>query len=457
MTARWMRASVVLAAIVAVASCASVPKAPVATGAPAFGDFPVPDIPASLRAAQADREQHAAAWRKLQASDLKGASRDYTEILRRTPGFYPADAGLGFVALADREFKPAVTHFRSALSRDNRYLPAWRGLVEAELGAGDDEEAIAALERLLAIDGSRETDRNRLELLRLKQVQALIQNGTRAREAGRFDEADGFLTRALALSPSSVSILYELTRVEIAKNDLDDADVHARRAIAVDAGDASAHAAMALVHEARNRPREAVAEWARAASIDPAAWRERASAARAKLEGASVPPELRDVASSATVTRGQLAALIGTRLESVIAKAPRRAPEVATDTRGHWAGPQILAVTQADVMDVFPNHTFQPGGVVRRADVAAAVAALAALVAKPDQLTRWQAARPAFADVPAANLFYRPAALAFACGAMTADAAGRFEPTRAATGAEVLAAIARIEQLIGKPPVRPAW
>jgi len=456
MTTRWVRAWVVSTAVVVGASCASVPKAPVVAGAPAFADLPVPDIPASLRAAPADRDQHATAWRKLQANDLKGASRDYTEILRRSPGFYPADAGLGFVALADRDFKPAVTHFRAALTRDNRYLPAWRGLVEAELGAGDDDEAIAALERLLAIDGSRESDRNRLELLRLKQVQALIQSGTRAREAGRFDEADGLLTRALALSPSSVSILYELTRVEIAKHDFDDADVHARRAIAVDGGDAQAHAAMALVHEAGGRPREAAAEWAKAAAIDPAAWRDRASTSSAKVEGASVPPELRDVASSPTLTRGQLAAIIGTRLESVISKAPRRAPEVATDTRGHWAGAQILAVTQAGVMDVFPNHTFQPGGVVRRADVAAAVAALAALVVKPDQLARWQAARPAFADVPAANLFYRPAALALTCGAMTADAAGRFEPTRAATGAEVLAAIARIEQLIGKPPV-PAW
>ena len=439
------------------ASCASVPTAPPANPTLAFADFPVPDIPASLRASPVDRDQHANAWRKLQASDLKGASRDYAEVLRRSPGFYPADAGLGFVSLAERDFRPAITHFRSALARDNRYLPAWRGLVEAELGAGDDEEAIAALERLLAIDGSRESDRNRLELLRLKQVQALIQSGTRAREAGRFDEADGLLTRALALSPSSVSILYELTRAEIGTKDLDEAEVHARRALTVDGSDASAHAAMALVFDARDKPREAAAEWAKAAAIDPAAWGSRASAARGRVEGAAVPPELRDAASSATITRGQLAALIATRLESTIAKAPKRMPEVATDTRGHWAAAQIAAVTQAGVMDVFPNHTFQPTVVVRRADLAASVAALVALVVKPDQLTRWQAARPALADVPPANLFYRPAALAFTCGAMTADAGGRFEPTRAATGAEVLAAIARIEQLNGKPPIPPAW
>jgi len=432
------------------AACASSPPAvPAARTTPAFADFPTPDVPPSLRASQIDRDQQTSAWRRLQASDLKGATRDYTEILARTPGFYPADAGLGFVALADHQPKTAVTRFRSALARDNRYVPAWRGLVEAEIGAGDDEEAIAALERLIALDPSREADRNRLELLRLKQVQTLIQAGARAREAGRLEEADGLLTRALALSPSSVVILAELSRVEIAKGDLDEAEVHARRAIDVDAGDASAHGALAAVLEARGKTREAVAELAKAAAIDPAAWRDKAAAARAKLEDAAVPPELKTLPAAATVTRGELAAVIGTRLEALLARAPRRVPEVATDARSHWAAAQIVTVTQTGVMTVFPNHTFQPAAPVRRADLAEAVAALVTMAAKGDQLARWQAARPAFADVAGTNLFYRPAALAVAAGVMTADA-GRFQPTRPATGAEVLAAIAKIEQMTGK-------
>jgi hypothetical protein len=48
--------------------------------------------------------------------------------------------------------------------------------------------------------------------------------------------------------------------------------------------------------------------------------------------------------------------------------------------------------------------------------------------------------------MPASHLSYRPAALAVAAGVMSASD-NRFAPTRAATGAEVMAALSRISQL----------
>jgi hypothetical protein len=99
-------------------------------------------------------------------------------------------------------------------------------------------------------------------------------------------------------------------------------------------------------------------------------------------------------------------------------------------------------------MDAFANHTFQPGATVRRSELAQTAAALLRLASasQPDQLKRWQSTRPTFSDMSASNLQYAPAAVAVSAGAM-ATTDGRFEPTRAATGAEALAVVARIEQL----------
>jgi Tfp pilus assembly protein PilF len=446
---RVLMRGVLAGVIVVAAACASAP--PAAPGSPKYPDLTAPDIPASLRVTQAVRDQHAEAWRRLQAGDLRGASRGYTEILRVSSSFYPAEAGLGSVALASRDFKPAAIRFRAALGANNAYLPAWRGLVDAEAGAGNDTEAMAALERLLVLDGSRESDRTRLDLLRLREVQGLIEAGIRARQAGHLDEADGLLTRALAKSPSSTAVLRELTQVEIAAGQFDEAEVHARRAVEIDATDAGALAGLASVFEAQGRLREAAAQLALAATIDPAAWRGKAEAARARAAEAAVPPEMKAIATATSVTRGQLAALIDARFKTLLRPVPNRAPDVATDARTYWAADAIINVTRAGVMDVYANHTFQPAGIVRRADLAAAVAKLAALATenKPAQFTAWQSARPTFADVAPANLFYRSAALAVSTGAMSAPA-DKFDPTRAATGAEVLAALGRIEQLSGR-------
>jgi hypothetical protein len=146
-----------------------------------------------------------------------------------------------------------------------------------------------------------------------------------------------------------------------------------------------------------------------------------------------------------------VAALIGDRLESVLQRAPRR-NAIVTDVRGHWAESWILQVTQAGVMDVSPNHTFQPANAIRRIDLAQVVAQLLPLVlaGRPADLNRWKASRPRFVDLPSTNVYYPSAALAVSAGAMKTQDGDRFASTRPATGADVLAAITRVEQLAGR-------
>ena len=103
-------------------------------------------------------------------------------------------------------------------------------------------------------------------------------------------------------------------------------------------------------------------------------------------------------------------------------------------------------------MEILPNHTFQPASTVRRADLARVVTQLLTIVGADRQidLARWKAARPRFADLPASNLFYNAAALAVTSGAMDTRQGDRFLPTQPVSGAELVAAIDRIEQLAGR-------
>ena len=125
--------------------------------------------------------------------------------------------------------------------------------------------------------------------------------------------------------------------------------------------------------------------------------------------------------------------------------------EVATDVRGHWAAPWILPVTRAGVMEIFSNHTFQPGSVVRRGDLAGIVYELLSLatVGNSAELERWAAVAPRFADLAPANLVYRAASTAVAAGVMAADG-DRFGATRPVTGQELLAAVARVGEIANR-------
>jgi tetratricopeptide (TPR) repeat protein len=300
------------------------------------------------------------------------------------------------------------------------------------------------------VDPSRDATRDRLGLIRLRIVQQQLAAAEKARAAGRLDEAQGLIDRALQASPESAVLLRELAIIEVAKGAFDSAEQHARKAVEIDSGDAEVQALLGSVLESESKIADAAVAFDRAFALDPRpAWREKRDALRARAGFEALPAEYRNLPASATVTRAQLAAMIGIELEKVVAQAPRKTTAVVTDVRSHWAASWILPVTQAGLMDVLPNHTFQPNAIVRRSDLAQAVSQTLSVIGavRSVNIAAWTAARPRLDDVPPGHVSYRAIATALAAGAMKVDDGGRFWPSRPATGAEVVAAVARLKQL----------
>lgn len=449
------RAAVGLLCAVVASACATSRPAPVAgpPAAPRYAAYPTPDIPATLTVDAAVRLRHEGAWNRLQAGDLRAASREFSAILKEAPAFYPAEVGLGFVHLAGEDYEDAEPRFAVAASANAQYLPAWVGRAEALVGLGRDDEAIAALQRVLSLDPAREGVQPRLELLRFRTIQASLSSGQQARAAGRHDEAVAHFERALAQSPESTMILGELTRSEIALGRFDQAERHARRSMQIEPREADWQALLGDVLEARGDLLAAAEAYGRADLLEPdESFSNRGRELRERAELAALPESFRNLTSATSITRADVAAFVGLQLRELVASAPARVTTVATDIRTHWASSWILPVTRAGIMTVFPNHTFQPAAVVRRGDLASVMAVLVQLAGagRKTELAKWQVARPRFADLAVSNVFYRPSALVSAAGVMAPDAEGRFSPTRPATGAELEQAVRRIAAIAGR-------
>jgi hypothetical protein len=104
-------------------------------------------------------------------------------------------------------------------------------------------------------------------------------------------------------------------------------------------------------------------------------------------------------------------------------------------------------------MEVYPNHTFQPDAVVRRADMARAVGRALELIAQrnPQLAAPWRASKRKFPDVGPGHLSYPTAALAVDAGIMATAEDGSFQLTRPVTGTEAVASMARLAQLASQP------
>jgi len=437
------------AVMLLVAACAARVVPPPRVDIPRYPDFVYPEVPADLRASQLGVDQNTA-WQWLQSGSPRTAERTFQTVLDRSPSFYPAEAGLGFVELSGGDYERALVRFDRALGMAMTYAPALAGRGEALLALGRDGEALESFEAALGVDATLETAKRRVEVLQFRLLQANLADARRAAEAGRYDDAIEAYRLAIAASPESAFLYRELGQAERRNGNAGAALQQFQRAIEIDPSDAATWREVGAVLEEGQDLNAALAAYTAAVGLAPdPVLDQRIARLRASLALARLPPEYQNVVSAPIVTRGDLAALIGVRFEALLRSLATRTLEVVTDTRGHWAAPWIFEVTRLGIIEPYQNHTFQPRGAVRRGELAQSVSQLLALFAErnPALATQWEAGRQPIADVPQSNLNYPAVSIAVASGAIPLFDDGTFRSTRSVSGSEAVAVIDRLAAL----------
>jgi tetratricopeptide (TPR) repeat protein len=413
----------------------------------AHPEFLYPALPSALETAPG-ASRIDVGWRYLQADDLKNAGLEFGVALKLGPRLYPARTGQGYVAMAMRDYDRALTAFDAALQVDSRYVPALVGRGQALLALNRTDPALAAFEAALAVDPSLTEVSRRVDVLRFRSLQDVIDAAREAAAAGRVDDARRAYGRALANSPRSAFLHREHGMHEKRAGDQDRALDELRQAADLDPSDAASVLATGEVLEARGDPSGAEAAYRRAAAIDPSLdLTARIAGVAKRAQEARLPPEFKAALVAPEVTRGDLAALLAVRLDDLLRRAPAR-QVVVTDTKGHWAAAWITQTTSAGIIDPFENHTFQPDTRVRRGDLAAVVSRLLALIASDDPAVRERMAqRPVIGDLTPGHLQYEAVMAAVAAGVMGFTDGDRFQVSRQVSGDEVVEALERVRLL----------
>ncbi len=433
--------------------CACAPKivpAPVVT-TPRFPDFIRPAVPDSFSGTPAAVNE-SRGWAFLQSGDLKTAEHEFAAALKNAPAFYPAETSLGYVELARKDPKAALPHFDRALETQRADLSALVGRGQALLAMDRDRDAVAAFEAALAVDPDLPDVKQRVDVLTFRLREQDIARAREAARTGRFDQAVQMYNAAIAGSPDSPFLYRELAAIERQQGHDDEAMEHLRKAVALDPTDARSLEQIGEILEAKGDDEGAERAYTDSLAIEPnpdASLRIEEMHARAAL--ARLPAEYRAIDDAPQITRADLAALIGIRIGRLLPSASRQDAALITDVRSNWASAWIMAVTRAGIMEPYANHAFQPRAIVRRTDLAQAVARLLPRVAarRPAAARAWEGARLKFSDLAPSHLAYPAASAAVASGVMKVGADNAFQPSRPVTGAEAIEAIQRVADLAG--------
>jgi tetratricopeptide (TPR) repeat protein len=380
-------------------------------------------------------------WRALKAGEVDRAEKGYRAVLARRPGLPAAETGMGYVALQLGRVAEAEKRFQAALQARQDYAPALIGAGFAALRRDDPEAALTAFRRALAIDPREPVIKRRIAELRLQVTERRVAAARAALERGETAAAIETYSQALEEAPEVAGVRLELA-------DLLAREGQTGEAVAVletdPTGDRQVLLRLGELLVQRGDPARALEAYRRVLERDPRDEEAHRAAkeARQQVEMAQMPEEYRRIGGAPQISRADLAALLSVKV-TALSRVPAIEPRVAVDISGSWAREHIIKILSRDIMAVYPNHTFQPGAIVRRGDLARALQHVLDLMRFP------QGAAPELADLTRNSLHYYPAGRVVAAGLMDLTPAGAFEAWRPVSGEEAVQVIENLVRLVG--------
>jgi tetratricopeptide (TPR) repeat protein len=404
-------------------------SAPVRPPVPEGEDYVYPRCrPGEISAKE--RQPFERAWREVLDGKAASAEKRLLRLLRARPTMTCASTALAYAKLRAGRPEEAARGFEGVLKTLPAGFSPLMGAGAASVRLGALETALGYYQRARAVDANDELARRRAGEVKLQLTERWVSEARAASAVGDTSAAAALYWRALDIAPEVAGL-----RIELA--DLLDRGGDRPAAVTVLDGDPSGDLQVQLrlggLLMAQGDHARAAAAYARASGREPgnAEALRGSQEARRALELSGLPEEYRRIPEASRVTRADLAALLALRVKALQRLAPGPV-EVAVDISGSWARGHIVRLLALNVMDLYPNHTFQPGAIVRRADVAAAVAKVL------DRLEVPSGQALAVSDVARGNLQYEAVSRVVAAGLMDLTAAGAFEPWKLVSGREAI-------------------
>jgi len=431
--ARRAAAGLVLVVSVACARRVAVPI-------PEAEDYLFPS-PATGELSPGEEKMLDGAWQQVLSGDAARALSRLSKLERAGPPRPSVRTAVGYAKLRAGRPDEALTAFAAALERAPEFVPALAGAGSASARRGDVDGALELYRRAQRIAPAEVAVRNRLGALKLQVTDRHLSQAQAALAAGELEDAVREYRGVLAAAPELAAV--RLSLADLLQR-LGDGAGEVAALEADPTGDRQVRLRLGAALQRQGAFERALQVYAGLLANDAsdAAARAGLAAARDGLEAAGMPEEYRRIPDAPRVTRAELAALIMVRIKA-LDRAPAGEAQVALDISRCWAREQIAEVVALDVMELYPNHTFQPQAVVRRLDLARAAARVLERLGWP------RAAAPAPTDLPRSHLDYDAVERVLAAGLMRLSEAGAFEPWQPVSGREALEVVDGVVRLVG--------
>jgi tetratricopeptide (TPR) repeat protein len=376
------------------------------------------------------------AWQNIKKGIADKAIKQITRLDETNPFYY---TGLGYAYYVLQDITRAENYFKAATTAYPDLALAHLGLGQIYQETGRDDMAFTEYREVLKHNPDHPWARARYEGIQSWKTREAMEAGRDAISGGDNEEAKTAYLRALYYTPQYTEAHTALAGIYMSESQFENALVHFKAAVTNEPEDTDllAEYADALFQSGDNARSMEIYEQLLKMDPDNETARQRIEALKNRLGIFELPSQYHTIPSAESVTKEQMSALIGVKFKDILDR-PEGRPPIIIDISTSWASRYILDAASLRLLDVYPNHTFQPRKIISRAEMAETLHRLIRQLETKGYrfIQQIPPGRIQIEDVSPDNFYYRPIVMMISYDLMSMEGGRRFNPDQPVSGAD---------------------
>jgi len=388
------------------------------------------------------------AWKNLRQDNGSRAQRILSRLGVESPAYH---VGLGYAFFLLGEYQASEENFKTA----SNYYPDMAlihlGLAQLYQNTGRENSAFAEYREVLKKNPEHSWAKKEYEALKTKKTEEALKEGSDFLARGNRERSKETFLIALYYSPDSTKAHLALAEIYKAEDKLQNALVHLKAASSSESENPEIlkdYAETLLLTEQYAKSLE-IYEQILEMQPDNQDIQSRIENLKNRLGIFELPSQYHNILSKEATSREEMAALLAVKFKGIIDETKAK-PPIIIDISTSWASKFILTTTSLGILEIYPNHTFQPQKIITRAEMTEILLRLINLLKKKDYplLQQFPPEKIQISDVSPDNYYHNPITQIISYQIMDLDAEKAFRPEQPVSGQEAIKTLDIILSLI---------
>jgi len=387
-------------------------------------------------------------WKNIREGKGNKALKLLYRLGIKNPAYY---VGLGYSYFLLNKYQASEESFKAALEDYPDMVLIHLGLAQLYQKAGQENLAFTEYREVLKRKPDHSWAQQEYDAIQSKKTEEALNEGKNFLAQGDIERSKQSFLKTLYYSPHSPEAHLALAEIYKADNKFQKALVHLEAISSHEAKNPDFLKNYAETLFRAEQYTKSLEVYKQLLELQPENQeiQSRIESLKNKLGIFELPNQYHTIPSKEAISREEIASLLAVKFQEIIDEAKGK-PRIIIDISTSWATKFILKMTSLGILEVYPNHTFQPQKIITRAEMAEILLRFIDFLKKKGcgLIQQFPPERIRISDVSSDNYYHYPITQILSYQIMDLSPGKAFRPDQPVSGQEVVKILDIILSLI---------